>query len=109
MKPIPVSSVESEEEDRTNWPSGRRSSASSEVVFADLRDQAVPTVAGRTVRAAYTTGTTQLITDAFARASGRRDIAPPLVDIQASDYVMSITRRLVEIVSAKSTALAADK
>jgi type VI secretion system protein ImpJ len=31
---------------------------------------------------------------------------PPLVDIQASDYVMSITRRLVEIVSAKSTALA---
>jgi type VI secretion system protein ImpJ len=31
---------------------------------------------------------------------------PPIVDIQASDYVMSITRRLVEIVSAKSTALA---
>jgi type VI secretion system protein ImpJ len=31
---------------------------------------------------------------------------PPLIDIQASDYVMSIARRLVEIVSAKSTALA---
>lgn len=31
---------------------------------------------------------------------------PPIVDIQASDYVMSITRRLVEIVSAKSTTLA---
>ena len=56
-------------------------SPSSEVVFADLRDQAVPTVAGRTVRAAYTTGTTQLLTDAFARASGRRDIVPPLADI----------------------------
>lgn len=34
---------------------------------------------------------------------------PPLIDIQASDYVMSITRRLVEIVSAKSTALAATR
>jgi type VI secretion system protein ImpJ len=31
---------------------------------------------------------------------------PPLLNIEASDYVMSITRRLVEIVSAKSTALA---
>ncbi|HEY5060354.1 MAG TPA: type VI secretion system baseplate subunit TssK, partial [Gemmatimonadaceae bacterium] len=34
---------------------------------------------------------------------------PPLLDIQASDYVMSIARRLVEIVSAKSTALAATR
>lgn len=34
---------------------------------------------------------------------------PPLVDIRASDYVMSITRRLVEIVSAKSTALASTR
>jgi PAS domain S-box-containing protein len=56
-------------------------SPSNEVVFADLRDQAVPTVAGRTVKAAYTTGTSQLLTDAFVRASGRRDIVPPLVDI----------------------------
>ena len=54
---------------------------SNEVVFADLRDQAVPTTGGRTVKAAYTTGTSQLLTDAFVRASGRRDIVPPLVDI----------------------------
>lgn len=31
---------------------------------------------------------------------------PPLVDISASEYLVSITRRLVEILSAKSTALA---
>jgi type VI secretion system protein ImpJ len=31
---------------------------------------------------------------------------PPLIDIQASDYLMSIARRLVEILSAKSGALA---
>jgi type VI secretion system protein ImpJ len=31
---------------------------------------------------------------------------PPLVDIAASDYVMSIARRLVEILTAKSSALA---
>jgi type VI secretion system protein ImpJ len=30
---------------------------------------------------------------------------PPLIDIRASDYLMSIGRRLVEILSAKSTAL----
>jgi serine phosphatase RsbU (regulator of sigma subunit) len=51
------------------------------VVFADLRDQALPTAAGRTVKAAQMTGTTQLLTDAFVRASGRHDIAPPLLDI----------------------------
>jgi PAS domain S-box-containing protein len=56
-------------------------SPSNEVVFADLRDQTVPTAAGRTVKAAYTTGTSQLLTDAFVRASERRDIVPPLVDI----------------------------
>ena len=31
---------------------------------------------------------------------------PPLVDVAASDYLMSIARRLVEILSARSTALA---
>jgi len=56
-------------------------SPAGEVVFADLRDQVTPTVGGRTVRAAYTTGTSQLLTDAFVRASGRRDIVPPLADI----------------------------
>lgn len=34
---------------------------------------------------------------------------PPLVDISASDYIMSIARRLVEILSAKSTGLAAGR
>ena len=34
---------------------------------------------------------------------------PPLIDIQASDYVMAIARRLVEILSAKSTALASTR
>jgi type VI secretion system protein ImpJ len=34
---------------------------------------------------------------------------PPLVDIAASDYLMAIARRLVEILSAKSTGLAAGR
>lgn len=34
---------------------------------------------------------------------------PPLVDIGASDYLMAIARRLVEILSAKSTGLAATR
>lgn len=34
---------------------------------------------------------------------------PPLVDIGANDYVMAIARRLVEILSAKSTTLAAGR
>ena len=34
---------------------------------------------------------------------------PPLVDIGASDYLMAIARRLVEILSAKSTGLAAGR
>ncbi|MDB4899837.1 MAG: hypothetical protein JWN53_1645 [Gemmatimonadetes bacterium] len=34
---------------------------------------------------------------------------PPLLDIQASDYVMSIARRLVEILAARSTALSATR
>jgi type VI secretion system protein ImpJ len=34
---------------------------------------------------------------------------PPLIDIQASDYVMAIARRLVEILSTKSTALASTR
>jgi len=34
---------------------------------------------------------------------------PPLVDIQASDYLMALARRLVEILSAKSTGLAAGR
>src|SRR6185503_7544449 len=34
---------------------------------------------------------------------------PPLVDIEASDYLMAIARRLVEILSAKSTGLAAGR
>jgi type VI secretion system protein ImpJ len=34
---------------------------------------------------------------------------PPLLDISASDYVMAIARRLVEILSAKSTAIAATR
>ncbi|HTE46786.1 MAG TPA: type VI secretion system baseplate subunit TssK [Gemmatimonadaceae bacterium] len=34
---------------------------------------------------------------------------PPLIDIEASDYVMSIGRRLVEILSARSTALASTR
>ena len=44
-------------------------------------------------------------TDAGALQLDARFI-PPLIDIQASDYVMSIGRRLVEILSAKSSALA---
>lgn len=34
---------------------------------------------------------------------------PPLLDLAASDYVMSMTRRLVEVLSAKSSALAAGR
>jgi len=34
------------------------------------------------------------------------EFVPPLISISASDYLMAITRRLVEILSAKSTALA---
>lgn len=33
------------------------------------------------------------------------EFVPPLIDISASDYLLAITRRLVEILSAKSTAL----
>ena len=32
-----------------------------------------------------------------------RTFVPPLIDYQASDYLVSIVRRLVEILSAKST------
>ena len=34
------------------------------------------------------------------------EFVPPLINISASDYLLAITRRLVEILSAKSTALA---
>lgn len=43
-------------------------------------------------------------------ASGEMELdphfVPPLVDVQASDYMMAVLRRLVEILSAKSSALA---
>src|SRR5206468_13028523 len=34
------------------------------------------------------------------------DVVPPVVDISASEYLMAVARRLVELLSAKSSALA---
>ncbi|HUY46701.1 MAG TPA: SpoIIE family protein phosphatase [Streptosporangiaceae bacterium] len=57
--------------------------AAGAVAFADLRGQPVSTIGRQATRAAYATGTSQLVRDVAARAAGRSDLTPPLQEIMA--------------------------